>query len=62
MTPIKTIVDDHDLLIRIDSKLNMLVKSSEIQETEIDELKMWKNRMAGGLSIVLGITSYSFLM
>jgi len=62
MVPIKTTDNDHDLLIRIDNSLDILLKSFEIQETEIDELKMWKNRMAGGLSIVLGLTGYSFLM
>ena len=57
----KNTLDDHDLLNRIDERLGYVVKSMEIQDTDIEDLKMWKNRMAGGLSIVLGISGYSFL-
>ena len=57
----KNTLDDHDLLNRIDERMGYVVKSMEIQDTDIDDLKMWKNRMAGGLSIVLGISGYSFL-
>ena len=54
-------LNDHDLLMRIDERMGHVHKLVEVQEIEIDDLKMWKNRMAGGLSIVLGISGYSFL-
>ena len=54
-------LNDHDLLMRIDERMGYVHKLVEVQEIEIDDLKMWKNRMAGGLSIVLGISGYSFL-
>ena len=57
----KNILNEHDLLIRIDERVENIDKLVQVQDIEIDDLKMWKNRMAGGLSIVLGITGYSFL-
>lgn len=53
--------EDHDLLMRIDERIGQIHKAVETQDIEIDDLKMWKNRMAGGLSIVLGISGYSFI-
>lgn len=57
----KNTLNEHDLLIRIDERVENIDKLIQVQEIEIDDLKMWKNRMAGGLSIVLGISGYSFL-
>ena len=54
-------MNDRELLIRIDERLENIDKLVQVQDIEIDDLKMWKNRMAGGLSIVLGLTGYSFL-
>ena len=54
-------MDDRELLVRIDERTENIDKLVQVQELEIDDLKMWKNRMAGGLSIVLGISGYSFL-
>lgn len=57
----KNTLDEHDLLIRIDERVENIDKLIQVQDIEINDLKMWKNRMAGGLSIVLGISGYSFL-
>ena len=54
-------MNDRELLIRIDERVEGIDKLVQVQDLEIDDLKMWKNRMAGGLSIVLGISGYSFL-
>ena len=54
-------MNDRELLVRIDERVEGIDKLVQVQELEIDDLKMWKNRMAGGLSIVLGISGYSFL-
>lgn len=55
------ISSDRELLVRIDERLEYVVASTECQGKDIESLKKWKNSMAGGLSIVVGLTGYTFI-
>lgn len=52
---------DRELLVRIDERVNTIVRQTQAQDIEIDSLKTWKDRTIGGLTIVFGLSGYSIL-
>lgn len=54
-------VNDHDLLLRIDERLGYMAKTVEINTGDIKSLKVWKNKTLGVLGGLGFLTGYGLM-